>query len=132
MIGTFFGGVYGLKEGLRNTPSSRFKVKLNSVLNNCGKYGSRVGNTAGCIAVLYSLYEGAVDALDIDRLLPDQITFSVSPLIAGFCTGATFKAAAGPRVAALAGTIGFGAVGLTNTVYTMLGMPCGAKGFLFF
>ena len=61
--GVIAGGVYGLQEGLRNTPSSRFKVKLNSVLNHTGKYGSQVGNMMGATAILYSLYEGLADAV---------------------------------------------------------------------
>jgi len=132
LAATAFGGVYGLKQGLSNTPSSRFKVKLNSVLNNCGRYGSRAGNTAGSLAVLYSLYEGAADGLDIDSYMPGNLAVSVSPFIASFCTGATFKATAGPRVAALAGTIGLGCVGVTYIGYGLLGIPYGSRGFLFF
>lgn len=47
-------------------------------------------------------------------------------------TGATFYAAAGPRAALLAGSIGLGAVGVTYAGYTVLGIPYGSKGFLFF
>ena len=61
MLGVTLGGLYGLREGLAKTPSSRFKVKLNSVLNNCGRYGSSVGNMMGATAILYSLYEGLAD-----------------------------------------------------------------------
>ena len=61
MLGVTIGGIYGLREGLAKTPSSRFKVKLNSVLNNCGRYGSSVGNMMGATAILYSLYEGLAD-----------------------------------------------------------------------
>ena len=61
MMGIAGGGLYGLRTGLLTTPSSRFKVKLNSVLNHCGRYGSRAGNTLGVFAVMYSLYEGLAD-----------------------------------------------------------------------
>jgi import inner membrane translocase subunit TIM23 len=61
--GVIVGGMYGLQEGLRNTPSSRWKVKLNSVLNHCGRYGSQVGNMMGATAILYSLYEGVADTV---------------------------------------------------------------------
>jgi hypothetical protein len=57
LLGTLSGGVYGLGEGLRNTPSNRFKVKVNSVLNHCSRHGSRIGNMAGCLSVFYSFYE---------------------------------------------------------------------------
>lgn len=47
-------------------------------------------------------------------------------------TGATFKSMAGPRVAGLAGTIGLGAVGVTYAGYSLLGIPYGNRGYLFF
>jgi len=61
LMGIASGGLYGLQKGLVSTPSSKFKVKVNSVLNNAGRYGSRAGNTLGVLAVLYSLYEGLGD-----------------------------------------------------------------------
>lgn len=61
MLGIASGGMYGLKTGLHATPSTRFRVQLNSVLNHCGRYGSRAGNTMGVFAVLYSFYEGMAD-----------------------------------------------------------------------
>jgi len=61
LIGVTAGGLYGFRQGLAATPSTRFRVQLNSVLNHCGRYGSRAGNTLGVFAVLYSLYEGLAD-----------------------------------------------------------------------
>ena len=61
LMGTFGGGFYGLREGLLHSPSSRFRVKLNSILNHCGRNGSKWGNSFGVVAVLYSLYEGLAD-----------------------------------------------------------------------
>jgi hypothetical protein len=55
------GGLYGLQKGISSTNSSKFKVQLNAVLNNAGRYGSRAGNTMGVFAVMYSLYEGLGD-----------------------------------------------------------------------
>ncbi len=63
MLGVTIGGFYGLKEGLAKTPSSRWKVKLNSVLNHCGRHGSTLGNMMGSTAILYSLYEGLADTV---------------------------------------------------------------------
>jgi import inner membrane translocase subunit TIM23 len=60
-LGIVGGGLYGLREGLANTPSSRFKVKLNSVLNHCGRHGSRAGNVFGVLSIMYSLYEWQAD-----------------------------------------------------------------------
>jgi hypothetical protein len=61
-------GLYGLQRGIVSTPSSKFKVKLNSVLNHSGRYGSRVGNTLGVFAVLYSLYEGLGDTVSVPSI----------------------------------------------------------------
>ncbi len=61
LIGTAGGGLYGFSEGLKNTPSHRFRVKLNSVLNHCSRHGSRVGNMLGVWSVLYSFYENFAD-----------------------------------------------------------------------
>ncbi len=79
MIGVTLGGLYGLQEGLRNTPSSRWKVKLNSVLNHCGRHGSGIGNMMGATAILYSLYEGAADNVSSSRrsLLSSRYFISV-------------------------------------------------------
>ena len=77
--GVIVGGVYGLQEGLRNTPSSRWKVKLNSVLNHCGRYGSQVGNMMGATAILYSLYEGLADSVSF---LVSRLTLSLMMMVA--------------------------------------------------
>lgn len=130
MLGVTLGGLYGLREGLARTPSSRWKVKLNSVLNHCGRHGSGVGNMLGATAILYSLYEGAADNFELDQYTgPIQ---PPAPLLAGALTGATYYMRSGPRVAALAGTIGMGAVGGTFAVYSLLGIPYGSRGWLFF
>jgi len=76
--GVMVGGLYGLQEGLRNTPSSRWKVKLNSVLNHCGRHGSQVGNMMGATAILYSLYEGAADSVSIYFSLDYYIDMSAT------------------------------------------------------
>lgn len=130
LIGTVGGGVYGFNEGLKHTPSHRFRVKLNSVLNHCSRHGSRFGNMLGVCSVMYSFYENFADQLDIDQYTgPVQ---PVGPALAAFATGATYKIQAGPRVAGLAGVIGLGAVGVTYTAYSMLGVPYGKHGYLFF
>lgn len=61
LMGITAGGLYGFRQGLQATPNTRFRVQLNSILNHCGRYGSRAGNTLGVFSVLYSLYEGLAD-----------------------------------------------------------------------
>jgi import inner membrane translocase subunit TIM23 len=68
-LGIGAGGAYGIREGILKSPSSRFRVKLNSILNNSGRYGSRLGNSLGAVSILYSLYEGAADHVSTDKYI---------------------------------------------------------------
>jgi len=129
LAGIAGGGIYGLQKGLASTTSSKFKVKVNSVLNNAGRYGSRTGNSLGVFAVIYSLYEGLGDNLEIDRYTGIE---SSAPPFAAMMTGITYFAPTGLRVAALGGAIGFGAVGATYAGYAALGKPVGSAGFMWF
>lgn len=65
LMGITAGGIYGLQKGISSTPSSKLKVQINSVLNHCGRYGSKAGNSFGVVAVLYSLYEGIGDKVSL-------------------------------------------------------------------
>lgn len=133
LVGIGGGGLYGLQRGIVSTPSSKFKVKLNSVLNHSGRHGSRVGNTLGVFAVMYSLYEGLGDALDLDRYTGNSVDVPVSPIVAAGLTGMTYYGPAGIRVASLGGIIGCGIVSATYTTYKfILGKPYGSYGFLWF
>lgn len=69
LLGIAGGGIYGFQKGIASTPSSKFKVQVNSVLNHCGRYGSKAGNTLGVFAVMYSLYEGVFDKVSWQQLL---------------------------------------------------------------
>ena len=71
------------------------------------------------------------EVLGIRNYSPAAASF-VSPAFGSVAASATYFAPNGPRVAALAGSIGFGAVAATYTVYTALGIPYGSRGFLFF
>ena len=65
LTGIAGGGSFGVYEGLKKTPSPKFKVKLNSVLNQSGRLGAMYGNMFGSAAVLYSLYQGACDNVSL-------------------------------------------------------------------
>jgi len=137
LLGIGAGGLYGFRSGLQATPSTRFRVQLNSVLNHCGRYGSRAGNTLGVFAVLYSFYEGMADNYDLEdklgiRAISPAAASFVAPSFGATATALTYYAPSGPRVAALAGAIGFSSVAVTYAAYTMLGIPYGSRGFLFF
>jgi len=129
LIGGSVGSIYGFKEGLAKAPSSRFRVRLNALLNSCGKNGGRMANRLGSLSVIYTLYEGLGDNYEFERYTGLPMTV---PGFAAFMTGLTYKSLAGPKVATLAGTIGLGAVGVTYATYNALGIPYGYRNFLFF
>jgi mitochondrial import inner membrane translocase subunit TIM23 len=134
LMGISVGGIYGAQRGLQVSPSARFRVQLNSVLNNSGRYGSKVSNMTGIFAVFYSLYEGLADNYELDEIVraPPSMAAMVSPTFAATAAAATYFAPSGPRVATLAGALGFGSVAITYSMYSLLGIPHGSQGFLFF
>lgn len=65
LLGITGGSLYGMYYTATSSPSTRFRVQLNSLLNNCGRYGSKLGNTAGIFAIFYSFYENLADNVSI-------------------------------------------------------------------
>ncbi|MQM04475.1 hypothetical protein Taro_037275 [Colocasia esculenta] len=111
LAGAVGGAGKGLYEALRaGEPGDTLKLRVNRILNTSGQAGRRVGNRLGVIGLMYAgLESGMVMARDTDDWM--------NSVVAGLGTGALFKAASGPRSAAVAGAIG----GL------MVGAAVGAK-----
>ncbi|KAI3814912.1 hypothetical protein L1987_14560 [Smallanthus sonchifolius] len=107
--GAVIGAGKGLKEGVKAfEPADTMKIKVNRILNASGKFGGKSGNHAGVIGLLYAGMESGMVAIrDTDDI--------INSVVAGLGTGALYKAAAGPRSAAVAGAIGGIAVGLAVT-----------------
>ncbi|XP_078154431.1 mitochondrial import inner membrane translocase subunit TIM23-2-like [Carex rostrata] len=103
-VGYLGGAVSGAAVGLRRAvkaaePGETTKLRLNRVLNSCGQDGRRFGNKLGVIGLLYAGMEsGMVAVRDRDDW--------INSVVAGLGTGALFRAANGPRSAAIAGAIG--------------------------
>jgi import inner membrane translocase subunit TIM23 len=102
--GIVFGGGFGLIQGYRNSPSTKFRIRLNSVLNGSGRGGSKAGNALGVLAIFYSTAEWTFDKLEVERLAfgADFVT----PLLAGATTGAAYMSTRGPKTIALAAVLG--------------------------
>ena len=47
--GSGLGGVWGVYEGLRNPDAKTSRLKINSVLNACGRRGPFLGNSFGVV-----------------------------------------------------------------------------------
>jgi import inner membrane translocase subunit TIM23 len=103
--GIFAGGAFGVIQGLRNSPSPQFGVRVNSVLNASGKGGSRAGNALGVLSVYYVSAEWCVDKLERELVgsFPLEV---VNPIISGAIMGGLYKATKGPKTALLAAVIG--------------------------
>ncbi|KAL5210882.1 hypothetical protein ABZP36_006505 [Zizania latifolia] len=100
LSGAVAGAAIGLRDAARNAePGDTAKIRANRVLNSCGSSGRRVGNRLGVIGLLYAGIEsGMVAVRDRDDW--------INSVTAGLGTGALFRAANGPRSAAVAGAIG--------------------------
>ncbi|KAB8089881.1 hypothetical protein EE612_014912 [Oryza sativa] len=100
LSGAVAGAAVGLRDAARNAePGDTTKIRANRVLNSCGSNGRRMGNTLGVIGLLYAGIEsGMVAVRDRDDW--------INGVTAGLGTGALFRAANGPRSAAVAGAIG--------------------------
>lgn len=110
--GLLLGGTLGGVAGLRASPTRHPRVVLNSLLNGSGKAGSRCGNAAGVLAMLYTVLERYAEDAEVDRL-PGALNNAVGadffersrwaglvPAAAAFATGALFTA---PRAITMRG-----------------------------
>ncbi|KAH7858447.1 hypothetical protein Vadar_023967 [Vaccinium darrowii] len=107
--GATAGAAKGFVEGVRAVEAGdTMKLKVNRILNGSGHGGRKFGNRAGVIGLMYAgLESGMVAIRDTDDV--------VNSVVAGLGTGALYKAASGPRSAAVAGAIGGVVVGLAVT-----------------
>ncbi|TMW69277.1 hypothetical protein Poli38472_001433 [Pythium oligandrum] len=103
--GILGGGVVGAAQGFARSPSTKFKIRMNSLLNGAGMRGSKAGNALGCLALIYKSFEYVADAAEIERFVQfDQVT----PILASAATGVFYKSTAGPKAMVLAGALGAG------------------------
>ncbi|KAG0490289.1 hypothetical protein HPP92_007152 [Vanilla planifolia] len=98
--GAAIGASHGFYKGiLAAEAGDTLKLRVNRVLNAAGQDGRRIGNRLGVIGLLYAGMEsGMVAVRDSDDW--------INSVIAGLGTGTFYKAANGPRSAAIAGAVG--------------------------
>ncbi|XP_068640104.1 mitochondrial import inner membrane translocase subunit TIM23-2-like [Aristolochia californica] len=111
LTGAVTGAGKGFFEAVKAIePTDTWKLRVNRILNSSGHTGRKFGNRVGVIGLMYAgLESGIVSFRDDDDIM--------NSVLAGLGTGALFKAASGPRSAAVGGAIG----GL------MVGAAVGAK-----
>lgn len=96
VLGLTMGGLKGMNEGIKHLPQPKgpdykpikFKLKLNTVLNQVTKYGPHMGNNSGVLAIMYNIFDSSLDNF---RGVHDDY----NSLAAGFLSGALFKSTAG-------------------------------------
>ncbi|KAJ7973463.1 Mitochondrial import inner membrane translocase subunit TIM23-like protein [Quillaja saponaria] len=100
LSGAILGAGKGTLEGLKAAePGDTLKLRINRVLNSGGQTGRRFGNSLGVLGLIFAgLESGIIHWRGTDDLL--------NSVVAGLGTGALYRAAAGPRSAAIAGAIG--------------------------
>eukprot|EP00262_Sarcandra_glabra_P011277 TRINITY_DN2709_c0_g1_i1.p1 TRINITY_DN2709_c0_g1~~TRINITY_DN2709_c0_g1_i1.p1 ORF type:complete len:184 (-),score=15.21 TRINITY_DN2709_c0_g1_i1:65-616(-) len=107
LTGAVVGASKGSLEGLRSAePGESAKLRINRVLNSSGHTGRKFGNSLGIVGLIFAGLESGIVAA---RDGTDDLMNSV---VAGLGTGALYKAASGPRSAAVAGAIGGLAAGI--------------------
>lgn len=112
-IGYLAGSTGGAAKGFVSAvkaiePTDTLKLKINRILNGSGHSGRQIGNRCGVIGLLFAgLESGMVAIRDTDDV--------INSVVAGLGTGVLYKAASGPRSAAVAGAIGGVLVGLAVT-----------------
>uniref|UniRef100_A0A7S3TJ48 Mitochondrial import inner membrane translocase subunit TIM23 n=1 Tax=Strombidinopsis acuminata TaxID=141414 RepID=A0A7S3TJ48_9SPIT len=108
LTGLVAGGAYGIREGLKNSQGDRQRIRINAVLNSTGKHGPNLGNSIGCLGMMFSLFETiAYNIRGEDDLL--------NVIGAGALAGGVFKSQSGLRAAGTA-AVGMSAVMTALTV----------------
>ncbi|KAF2298479.1 hypothetical protein GH714_023722 [Hevea brasiliensis] len=100
LSGAIIGGAKGSLDGIRSAePGDTMKLRVNRILNSGGHVGRKFGNNLGVLGLMFAGLESAlIHYRDTDDL--------VNTALAGLGTGAIYRAARGPRSAAIAGAIG--------------------------
>ncbi|GAB4855406.1 hypothetical protein Ancab_024029 [Ancistrocladus abbreviatus] len=100
LSGAIVGGIKGSVDGIRAAePGDPLKIRINRVLNTGGHTGRRFGNSVGIVGLMFAGIESwLIHVTDSDDFL--------NSIGAGLGTGALYRAASGPRSAAIAGAFG--------------------------
>ena len=131
LMGVIAGGSFGFVEGFRTAPSTKFNIRLNSILNKCGRYGSRLGNALGSVAFLYSLIEGTGEYLRVEKHVGGMDW--VNPMASAALTGMIYKSTQGPKTMAVAGGLGASLAAAAFLSKQFLPpRPGASKGLMFF
>lgn len=92
LLGIGFGGIIGAYKGLRNSPSPRFRIRLNSFLNGAAQAGSHSGNALAVFTMYYLSSYHVIQRINFKyHILGDKSL----AFCAGMTTGFLYKLTAG-------------------------------------
>lgn len=111
--GSIGGALFGAMRGFASSPSDKFRLKVNGLLNGAGKFGSRAGNNCGVLAMYYTTFEKLIDMSGVDEATGEVIPF-FNQISAGVCTGMLFKSMSRPTTIAVAGVVGGVTLGVSS------------------
>ncbi|KAI0334529.1 mitochondrial import inner membrane translocase subunit tim23 [Cubamyces sp. BRFM 1775] len=110
LSGLALGGVWGLREGARKPLAvSNARLRINSILNSVTRRGTFIGNSAGCLALVYNTFNSA-----IDHFRGQHDTYG--SMAAGALTGVLYKSTAGVKPALAAATVISGSAGVWSWI----------------
>ncbi|KAJ4971371.1 hypothetical protein NE237_004470 [Protea cynaroides] len=106
LTGAIVKATKGSIEGIKDAePGDILKLRINRVLNSGGKTSRRFGNSLGVVGLIFAGLENRL----IHMRRTDDLLNSV---VARLGIGALYKAASGPRSAAIFGALGGLAIGI--------------------
>ncbi|KAH9940925.1 Tim17-domain-containing protein [Epithele typhae] len=112
LSGLALGGVWGLREGARRPLAvSNARLRINSVLNSVTRRGTFIGNSAGCLALVYNGFSSTIDAIRGEHDM-------YGSMASGALTGALYKSTAGVKPALAAATFISALAGVWSYVKT--------------
>ncbi|KAI0766586.1 mitochondrial import inner membrane translocase subunit tim23 [Trametes elegans] len=110
LSGLALGGLWGLREGARKPLAvSNARLRINSILNAVTRRGTFIGNSAGCLALVYNAFNSS-----IDHFRGQHDTYG--SMAAGALTGALYKSTAGVKPALAAAAVISGSAGIWSYV----------------
>ena len=83
------GGLIGAYRGSSGAANPSFKIRMNAVLNQFSKRGSKAGDIGRAGLHAYTAASYSIDELNLERYTGD--TTYTTPVLAGFFTGALYK-----------------------------------------
>ena len=125
LSGIIAGGAYGIINGLATSPSNKFRIRVNALLNKTGRYGSKFGNALGALSVMYTFFRAGTERLNLEQYVPNSFDDVINPFVSATLTGLLYKSTQGPKTMFLGGILGGITVVTLNLSRSVFGSALG-------